>query len=497
MPEGKHVGKPIQLAEFQRRFILAVYDNKAGTSRAFLSIGRKNGKTALIACLLLAHLVGPEAKLNSQIISGARSREQAGLVYKLAEKMIYLSPKLRKIVRPVPSQKSLLGIPMNVEFKAISAEAGTAHGLSPALAILDEVGQVKGPRDDFVEAIVTAQGAYDDALLLAISTQAPTDGDLFSQWIDDARKSEDPRIVSHVYSAPVECELNDKEGWKAANPALGLFRSETELANYAERAMRSPADENSFRWLYLNQRVAGESPFISPSVWKSCAAPVADLDDGQEVYAGLDLSETQDLTAFVRVWRQDGKMQVKPMFWLPDDGLLAKSKQDRVPYDIWKQQGELETTPGKSIEYDWIAERLFEMHQRNPLRKIAFDRWNFKHLKPCLFRVGFDESELEGDGAIFVPFGQGFQSMSPALRTLETMVLNGEIAHGGHPVLSMCIENARVRPDPAGNRKLDKMKSHGRIDGAVALAMAVAVAAEDIGRDSGPSVYETRGVLLL
>ena len=158
IPEGAQVGQPIKLVKFQKNFILDVYDNPHGTSRAYLSVARKNGKSALIAAVVLAHIVGPEAKLNSQIISGARSRDQASLVFKLAEKMIRLSPELSKIVRIVPSQKMLIGLVCNVEYKAISAEAGTAHGLSPSLAILDEVGQVRGPTDPFVEAIETAQG---------------------------------------------------------------------------------------------------------------------------------------------------------------------------------------------------------------------------------------------------------------------------------------------------------------------------------------------------
>ena len=141
IPEGSKVGQPIKRLDFQRKFVLDVSDNPAGTSRAYLSVARKNGKSALIAAIVLAHLVGPEAKQNSQIISGARSRDQASLVFKLAEKMVRLSDELTKIVRIVPSQKSLVGLPCNVEYKAISAEAGTAHGLSPTLAVLDEVGR--------------------------------------------------------------------------------------------------------------------------------------------------------------------------------------------------------------------------------------------------------------------------------------------------------------------------------------------------------------------
>lgn len=172
------------LDDFQKRFILDVYDNPYGTRRAYLSIAKKNGKTGLIAGIALAHVAGPEARLNTQIVSGAQSREQAAVVFDLASKMIMLSPKLQAVTRIVPSNKRIIGLARNVEYKALSAEGKTAHGISPVLAILDEVGQVEGPRDPFISAIQTSQGAYEAPLLIAISTQAATDGDLFSIWLD-------------------------------------------------------------------------------------------------------------------------------------------------------------------------------------------------------------------------------------------------------------------------------------------------------------------------
>ena len=178
VPEGEHVGKPVVLADFQKRFLLDIYDNPHITDTAILSMARKNAKTATIAFILLAHLVGPEAVQNSRIVSGAMSREQAAEVYNLASKCVMLSPELSKIIRIIPSSKKLVGLPMNVEYQAISAEGKTAHGKSPVLAILDEVGQVTGPRSDFIDAITTAQGAYANPLLIYISTQAANDGDL-------------------------------------------------------------------------------------------------------------------------------------------------------------------------------------------------------------------------------------------------------------------------------------------------------------------------------
>jgi phage terminase large subunit-like protein len=470
VPEGKHVGKPLKLMAFQRQFILDIYDNPKGTSRAYLSVARKNGKSALIAGIVLAHIVGPEARQNSQIISGARSRDQAALVFKLAEKMVRLSPALSKIIRIIPSQKSLVGLPMNVEYKAISAEAGTAHGLSPVLAILDEVGQVRGPTDAFVEAIETAQGAHDDPLLIAISTQASTDGDLFSIWLDDAKNAKDPRIVSHVYTAPEDCEVLDRAAWKAANPALGEFRSLSDMEDFAKQAARLPAKEASFRWLYLNQRVEGMTPFLNRTEWEANGAE-PEVETGAPCYAGLDLSASRDLTAFVMVFPVDDLYHVVPQFFLPADGIRERAKVEKVPYDLWSDQGFLTLIDGPVIVPAIVARHVAEAAERYRIQMLAYDRW----------RINDFQRELDMIGAQIpmTPFGQGFRDMAPAVDKLERLVAERKLRHGGNPVLNMCAANAVVERDAAGNRKLHKAKSVGKIDGLVALAMGLGAEASD------------------
>ena len=472
VPEGQHVGKPIVLADFQREFILAIFDGQRRVRRAYLAISRKNGKTALIACILLAFLVGPEAKLNSQIISGAMSREQAALVFKLAQKMVNLNPALRAIVRDVPSSKTLVGLTMNVEYRAIAAEGSTAHGLSPVLAILDEVGQIRGPQSDFVEAIETGQGAHADPLLIAISTQAPSDGDLFSIWLDDAERSKDESIVSRVYAAPADADLMDPKAWAAANPALGMFRSLEDVQNQAAEAVRMPSKENGFRNLTLNQRVTRHTPFVSPSIWKACAGPVDEsaFYEGP-VYGGLDLSLTTDLTALVLMAQKDGVWHVKPIFWTPESTLADRSKRDRAPYDAWVRDGFMKATPGPAVEYDYVARDIAEITQGMDVRKIGFDRHRMKTLQGELDRL---------DVVLpFEEFGQGFVSMGPAVDRAEIEFLHERFRHGGHPVLTMCAANAIIVQDAAGNRKMDKSKSTGRIDGMISLAMAVGVMAMD------------------
>lgn len=466
VPEGDLIGTPIRLLPFQKKFILEVYDSPYGTHTAILSIARKNSKTSTIACLLLAHLCGPEAVENSQIVSGAQSKEQASVIFELARKMVDMSPTLSDLVRIQPSGKRLIGLRKNVLYKALAAEGKTAHGLSPILAILDEVGQVVGPTDKFVTAITSAQGAYKNPLLIAISTQAPTDADMFSTWIDAQRAAPDPRVVCHVYEAPAGCALDDRKAWAAANPALGKFRSLADVEKQVKAALAMPANEPEVRNLILNQRVEAVSPFVSASVWRDNGAECGPIEK-KKVWGGLDLSSVADLTSLELVTEDGG---VHSQFWLPEEGLAEKSRKDRVPYDLWAKQGFLNTTPGRAIEYEFIAEALRGVFDRCDVQKIAFDRALFEHLKQWLVKAGFSEVELEK----FVPYGQGTLSMTPALRELETKLLAKQLRHGNHPILEMCAKNAKVVGD-SGARKFDKKKTRGRIDGMVALAMAVGV----------------------
>lgn len=467
-PDGAHVGRPMVLAEFQKQFIRDVYDNPAGTRRAILSVGRKNGKSGLIAGLLLAHLVGPEAKLNSQLISGAMSRDQAALVFNLASKMVQLSPTLSGIVRIIPSGKRLIGLPLNTEFKALAADGKTAHGLSPVLAILDEIGQVRGPQSDFIDAITTSQGAHAAPLLIAISTSAANDADLLSVWIDDATTSKDPRIVCRVYAAPDGCDLMDESAWKAANPALGIFRSLDDLRDQLTQAQRMPSMENSARNLLLNQRISTVSPFISPNVWQSCAGAVLPFGDAP-VYCGLDLSARTDLTALVIIGKIAGVWHVVPHFWTPEQGLRDRAARDRAPYDVWHRQGYLHSTPGATVDYEFVAQDIATILAELNVQAIAYDRWRIDLMKKEFDKIGCDLP--------LVNWGQGFKDMAPALEALEAELLNSRVAHGGHPVLAMCAANAIVVRDPAGGRKLDKSKATGRIDGLQAMAQAFGVAA--------------------
>jgi phage terminase large subunit-like protein len=480
IPEGKHVGQPLKLAPFMKDDLRAIYDNPHGTRRAIISRARKNAKTSESAMILLLHLCGPEARANSQLYSAAQSRDQAAILFALAAKMVRLSPELSEFVGIRDTAKQIYCQELGTLYRALSADATTAYGLSPVLIVHDELGQVKGPRSELYEALETATAAQEEPLSIVISTQAPTEADLLSVLIDDAKDENDPRTVLRFQTAPMDMDPFSEDAIRAANPAFDVFMNKREVLAMAADAERMPSRQAEYENLVLNRRVEINNPFVSKPVWQANGGTVADRFDGP-VYIGMDLSETQDLTAMVIVSAIDGLWHVKPTFWLPADGLREKAHADRVPYDVWHREGFLETTPGRSIEYEYVAERLRGVFDSHDVRQVAFDRWNWRHFRPWLEKADFSDEELER----FVEFGQGFQSMSPALRDVEGLLLNEKVRHGMHPVLNMCAANAVVQSDPAGNRKLSKSKSRGRIDGMVAMLMALAVAAtEDIEGDS-------------
>jgi phage terminase large subunit-like protein len=469
IPEGKFVGQPVKLTRHQKRWIRRIYDTP--TRMFILSMGRKNAKTALAAFLLLVHLCGPQAKANGQLYSAAQSRDQAALLFALAAKIVRLSPELAAFVIIRDTAKQLACPELGTLYRALSADASTAFGLSPSFVVHDELGQVRGPRSDLYEALETASAAQEQPLTIVISTQAPSDADLLSLLIEDGLSGSDPRIKVEVYSAPTEFDPFGEEAIRAANPHYDAFMNKAEVLRQAADAKRMPSREAAFRNLILNQRVQAKNPFVSRAVWEeNGAAPIGSLR-GAEFFGGLDLSSVSDLTALVLISKQGDAWDVHPTFWLPEAGLAEKSRADRVPYDLWAQQGYLQTTPGSSIEYEFIAEHLRAVFDICTIRAIAFDRYAWRYLKPWLERAGFNEAEL----AKFVEFGQGYVSMSPAIRELESLLLARKIRHHNHPVLNMCASNATVMLDPAANRKFVKARSTGRIDGLVALSMAVGV----------------------
>lgn len=433
-------------------------------------MGRKNAKTTFAAIVVLLHTAGPEAKPNSQLYSDAQSRDQAAILFALAAKIVRMSPDLSQGVVVRDTAKQLFCPGRGTLYRALSAEASTAFGLSPALVVHDELGQVVGPRSDLYEALETAAAAQDEPLSIIISTQAPSPGDLLSVLIDDAKTARDPMVKLELHTAPEDLDPFSEEAIRAANPHFDEFMNKQEVFRQAAEAKRMPSREAAYRNLVLNQRVSQFNPFIPRTLWEVCSGePDADAFLEGPVYFGIDLSARNDLTAIVLAAKgSDGYWNIRPYFFAPQIGLRDRAARDRAPYDKWAEQGWLEVLPGSSIEYSMVTARLVELFDETAAHKVAFDRWRIDVLTAELSRLG-RELPLE-------PFGQGYKDMSPALETVETELMNKRIRHGGHPVLKWCAENAIAISDPSGNRKLDKSKSSSRIDGLVAMVMAMGCA---------------------
>lgn len=465
IPKGPAVGQPVKLLDYQRDILGGIFDTP--TRRAIISMGRQNGKTALSAMLLLLHLAGPRHQQNGLLVSSAMTREQAAILFDQAGKMVRLSPELAATVEIIEFQKMLRCPELGTVYRALSADALPQLGLSPFFVVHDELGAVVGPYSKLYDVLESGGAAQEHPLSVVISTQARSDGDLLSRLIDDADTGADPQTKLFLWTAPPDADPFDEPTWKLANPALGAFVNVAEVKAQAETARRMPSQEASFRNLILNQRIDATAQFISAAVWKENGAAPAELD-GATVRGGLDLASVSDLTALVLV-ADDGS--VHTFAWLPEEGLAEKSRLDKVEYLQWAREGLLLTTPGRAVNYDYVAAFLRDIFDRCDVRALAFDRYNMKFLRPCLVRAGFSDEELER----FIEHGQGFLGMAPSIRELETRLLQKTLKHGNHPVLTMCAANAAVIIDDAENRKFTKRKSSGRIDALVALAMAVGV----------------------
>jgi phage terminase large subunit-like protein len=502
VPSGKGEGKPMKLRPFQKKFINDVYSpmdskGKRIVRRAILSLARKNGKSMQIACLALVHLIGPEATTNGEIISAATTRDQASLVHKYASQIVRADPELSALIKVIDSTRRMVCFQNGSVYHAIAAEAGPIYGKNPTVCIYDELAQAKNR--ELYDALDTSMAAREEPLYFVISTQSNDPQHILSQLIDDGLSGNDPTTVCHLYAAPDDAEniFTDKKIWQMANPALGDFRSLDEMKTAAARAERMPTFEASYRNLYLNQRTSQTSPFIPRAEWEGCKGD-ATIEPGSEIYLGLDLSGKTDLTALVGV-SNGGQDRVRAWFWKPKESLIEHEKRDRVPYTVWAKQGIILTTPGRAIQYSFIAQELGEIARTYNILGMAFDRYRIDDLLNAMQEIGVDcyvdgKDTARSEAIRLVPWGQGYASMTQAVEALEISVLERKLIHDSNPCLTWNISNAMSLSDPAGNRKLDKAASRFRIDGAVSLAMAIGLKSRDLKEVVGPSIYETQQV---
>lgn len=463
-------------------------------------MARKNGKSALAAALLLCALCGPLAVINGEVYSAATTREQAALVYKMAAQMVRLDPELNELCKCLDTSKRIVCYHLGSFYQALAAEAGSTHGGNPHFIIYDELAQAKNR--DLYDVLSTSMGAQPNALMLIISTQAADSQHIMSELVDDAISLnsgllDDPTFYGKVWRADNDDDPWIYETWLKANPALGDFRVLADFEALAKRAQRSPSNEASFKNLYLNMRVDGVQAFVNSVDWKACNRYVPDDElIGLPCYGGLDLSGKRDLTSLVLIFEHADGPVARCYFWTPEFELSERSKRDGAQYEIWRDQGFLTVLPGKSINYDRVAKDIGEIHEKYYINQISFDRYRIDDLRTALDNQGIELAESDDDPGLFLaPHGQGFKDMAPAIDFLEEYIIEHQLMHGDNPVLTYCMSNVRLIRDPAENRKFDKRQQNRRIDGGVALAMAI-TSYNRHGEQEQPaeSVYEKRGL---
>lgn len=492
IPEGMHQGKPFVLRQWQKDIIMQVYSpvDENGlriVRKAILSMGKKNGKTPFIAALALCHLIGPEAKRNEQMNSAAFERDQAAIVFKYMMNMILADAELIDATIRRTATKEIEGRFTGSIYKALSAEAKSKHGISPAFLAFDELAQFGADRT-FYDTLVQGFGAHLEPMLWIISTQAADDLAVLSQEIDYALGAgkDDPTVKLFFYTTPKndeegnEIDILDRESWKLSNPALDDFLLLKDFESLANTAKNMPSSEPGFRNLRLNQRISVNSHFMSPGVWKkNSAIPDPDSLSKGRITAGLDLSGKNDLSALVLDACYERYHNLFAYFWKPQDLIQEHKKKDRVPYDTWIDQGYIEACPGKVIDYEYIAQKVYELHSLYHISELRFDRWRIEDFQKALDKIGCeshmkDKEESQSESSLcLVPHGQGYKDINPAIEAVEDIFTDSRARHGGNPVLTSCVSNTVIVHDPAGNRKFEKMKSTGRIDGTVAMAMSM------------------------
>ena len=493
--KGRWRGQAFDLLPWQETIIRDVFgtvkeDGFRQYNTAYVEIPKKNGKSELAAGVALYMTCG-DNEWGAEVYGCASDRQQASIVFDVAVDMVEQCPALKRRIKPVMSVKRLVYKPTNSFYQVLSAEAYTKHGLNVHAVIFDELHSQ--PNRELFDVMTKGSGDARTQPLFFLITTAGTDR--HSVCFEQHQKAEDilcgrkadPTFYPVIYGAEDDADWTSEEVWYRANPSLGYTIDIGKVRNACLSARDNPAEENIFRQLRLNQWVKQSTRWMQMEKWDACAFPVDEGELlGRECYGGLDLSRSIDITAFVLVFppRDDTERYVfLPFFWIPEENMVRRVRRDHVPYDVWEKQGFLETTEGDVIHYGFIERFIEELGKRFHIKEIAFDRWGAVQMV----------QNLEGLGFTVVPFGQGFKDMSPPTKRLMELVLERNVAHGGHPVLRWMMDNIFVRTDPAGNIKPDKEKSTEKIDGAVAAVMALDRAVRNGG--STGSVYDERGIL--
>ena len=505
--KGEWAGKPIVLEPWQQfmLWVLFGWRRADGTRRfrtAYIEVARKNGKSTMGAGIGL-YLLAADGEPGAEIYSAATKRDQARITHLEAVRMVRASPMLKRRIRTFRDN-------LNIEntaskFEPLGADADTTDGLNIHGAIVDEIHAHK--TREMWDKIDTATGARRQPLMFGITTAGYDRQSLCWTLNEYAKKVldgviDDDTFFGLIYTLDDGDDWQDETKWIKANPNLNVSKKLDDLQRKCARAIEMPSAQNSFLRLELNIWTQSETKWMPIGHWRKCGLPIDySALSGRKCYAGLDLSSTLDVTAFVMVFppvEPEAAYSVLSRFWIPEENLQKRVHDDRVPYDVWMRGGFIEATPGNVVDYEYIFEQIARDMRLFVVDELAFDRWGAARVTNVLQdRLGFTadpERHRLSRAPLLIEFGQGFASMSPPMKELERLVMSHQIAHGDNPVLNWMADNVVASMDAAGNLKPDKEKSREKIDGIVALLMGLDRA---IRHTPQKSIYADRGVRVL
>ena len=487
--KGEWAGTSFTLEPWQEFIVREVFGWKRqedGFRRfryVYKEVPRKNGKSFWAAGTGLKLMIG-DNEPGAEVYSSATKKDQARIIWNDAKQMVRLSPYLKRYIDifawNLSSERNAS------KFEPLSADAGTLDGLNPHGSIVDELHAHKDR--EVWDVLETAKGARRQPLTVAVTTAG-----LYAEnsigyeehrraqnILDGVFEADD--VFAFIAAADKDDDWADPKIWKKANPNLGVSINPAYMRSQISRAKETPTQVNTVRRLHLDIWVTALETWLDPDQWALGDLTVEPSElRGVRGYAGLDLATVNDIAAFVLVFPDsDGTLDVICKFWVPEDRIYERSIRDRVPYDMWVEQGFLTTTPGNVIDHDVIIRDIIALSKQYRFQEIGFDRWGSDHVVKKLTDWGLEVIEV----------GQGFASMSEPTKQLERLVLGHKIAQGANPVLKWMASNVVIEEDAAGNKKPNKKKSADKIDGVVALIMAI-----ERVMSNADSYYPDRGLL--
>ena len=489
--KGELVGNKLILENWQKKIVGDIFgwkDKKTKLRKyrtVFIEVPRKNGKSTLCAAIGLYMLFADEER-GSEIYSAAGDRAQAGIVFEIAKGMILQSPELSK--RGNVFRNSIVNESKGNFYQAISSDSKTKHGYNANCIVFDELHTQ--PNRDLWDTLTTSTGSRRQPLTIAITTAGYDKQSICYEIYSYAKKVlnkiiSDDTFYSVIYESENDDNIQSEKIWKKANPNYGISLRKEYMKIESQKAVDVPSYQNTFRRLMLNQWTDSHSAWLTSGEWNAC---YQDFDysilEGKECWGGLDLASTRDLTAFVLLFNLESKFFFIPYIFIPEDNAKKRSERDSVDYISWMRDGHIISTPGDVTDYSFIRSKINELSKKYRIQSICYDRWNASQLV----------IDLQNDGANMDPFGQGFVSMSMPTKTLEAEILAKNIIHNNNPCMNWCMSNVALLEDPAGNLKVAKNKSKEKVDPVVALVMALGC---HLTTESGDSVYDTRGVLVV